>query len=83
LDSSGNPTQNFHVLKKYRQHMKDGDPVLLKVPQIVIARKLRGGSGFAENEDYLNPNIFTKQFYQPALEILGPWRTRPKSSTRP
>jgi len=72
LDSSGNPTQNFHVLKSYRQHMKKGDLVLLKAPQIVIARKLRRGPVFVENETYLNPEIFTKQFYQPAVEILGP-----------
>jgi uncharacterized protein YecE (DUF72 family) len=46
LEANENPTQNFHVLKKYRQHMKDGDLVLLKVPQIVIARKLRKGFEF-------------------------------------
>jgi uncharacterized protein YecE (DUF72 family) len=72
LESSGNPTPNFHVLKSYRQHMKEGDSVLLKAPQIVIARKLRRGSAFVENENYLNTNIFTKQFYKPAVEILGP-----------
>ncbi|HEX9909911.1 MAG TPA: hypothetical protein VGA86_03420, partial [Desulfatiglandales bacterium] len=72
LESNGGPTQNFHVLKTYRQHMKKGDLVLLKAPQIVIARKLRRGSVFVENESYLNPEIFTKQFYQPAIEILGP-----------
>ena len=72
LEPNGSPTQNYHVLKSYRQHMKDGDLVLLKVPQIVIARKLRRGPGFVENESYLNPDIFTKQFYEPAMDILGP-----------
>ena len=72
LEKDGNRTQNFHVLKSYRQHMKKEDLVLLKVPQIVIARKLRRGSGFVENENYLNPEIFTKQFYQPAIGVLGP-----------
>ena len=72
LEKDGKPTQNFHVLKNYRQHMKDGDFVLLKAPQIVIARKLRRGSAFVENENYLNADIFTKQFYKPAVEILGP-----------
>jgi hypothetical protein len=72
LEPKGSPSQNFHVLKSYRQHMKDEDSVLLKVPQIVIARKLRRGPGFIENENYLNPDIFTKQFYQPAVDILGP-----------
>ncbi len=71
LEKDGKPTQNFHVLKKYRQYMKEGDLVLLKAPQIIIARKLRRGSGFFENESYLNPDIFTKQFYEPAVEILG------------
>jgi hypothetical protein len=52
--------------------MKGGDFVLLKAPQMGIARKLRRGSGFVENENYLNPVIFTRQFYQPAVEILGP-----------
>ena len=72
LESKGNPSPNFHVLKSYRQHMKDGDLVLLKAPQIVIARKLRRGGAFVENENYLNAAIFTKQFYKPAVEILGP-----------
>jgi len=43
LESSGNPTQNFHVLKNYQQRMKNEDLVLLKAPQIIIARKLRRG----------------------------------------
>jgi hypothetical protein len=46
LEKNGKPTQNFHVLKSYRQHMKKGDLVLLKVSQIVIARKLRRDPGF-------------------------------------
>ena len=52
--------------------MKEGDLLLLKVPQVIIARKLRRGAGFVENETYLNAGIFTKQFYEPAIEILGP-----------
>jgi uncharacterized protein YecE (DUF72 family) len=72
VEKDRKPTQNFHALRSYRQHMKDGDRVLLKAPQIVIARKIRRGSSFVENENYLNPEIFTKQFYQPAIEILGP-----------
>ena len=72
LEKDGKPTQNFHVLKNYRQHMKEGDLVLLKVRQVIIARRLRRGGGFVENDAYLNPEIFTKRFYQPAIEILGP-----------
>jgi hypothetical protein len=58
LDSSGNPTQNFHVLKNYRQHMKEEDLLSLKVLQVIIARKLRRALGFVENEIYLAPEIF-------------------------
>ncbi len=72
LESNGNPSPNFQVLKSYRQEMKKGDLILLKAPQMIIARKLRKGGGFVENENYLNADIFTKQFYQPAVEILGP-----------
>src|SRR4030066_1250081 len=62
LESKGSPTSNYHVLKSYRQQMKKGDLLLLKAPQIVIARKLRKGSAFVVNENYLNADIFTKQF---------------------
>ena len=72
LEFKGSPSSNYHVLKSYRQQMKKGDLVLLKAPQVVIARKLRRGGAFIENEYYLNADIFTKQFYQPAVEILGP-----------
>jgi len=72
LESKGSPSPNFHVLKSHRQQMKKGDLLLLKAPQIVIARKLRRGGAFVENDSYLNADIFTKQFYQPAVEILGP-----------
>ncbi len=75
-EKDGKPSQNFHVLKGYRQHMKEGDLLLLKVPQVIIARKLRRGSGFVENEHHLNADIFTRQFYQPAIEILGPCLNR-------
>ena len=37
LEQDGKPTQNFHVLKNYRQHLKEGDLVLVKVPQVIIA----------------------------------------------
>jgi uncharacterized protein YecE (DUF72 family) len=71
LESKGGPTSNYHVLKSYRQQMKKGDLLLLKAPQMVIARKLHRGGAYVDNESYLNADIFTKQFYQPAVEILG------------
>jgi len=71
LEKDGSPTQNYHVLKKYRHHMKEGDLLILKVPQVIYARRLRQGGKWAENKAYLNAEIFTRQFYKPAQEILG------------
>jgi hypothetical protein len=39
---------------------------------VICAKKLRRGGKPIENKDYLNPKLFTKQFYKPATEILGP-----------
>ena len=71
LDDKGKPTQNYHVLKSYRDYMTEKDSVTLKVPQVITARRLRRGGAFVENETYLNPEMFTEQFYKPAIEILG------------
>ena len=73
LDKDEKPTQNFHVLRTYRQHLNKGDRLILKVPQIVFAKKLRKGTAYVENEQYLNPEVFTRQFYEPSLELLDPW----------
>jgi uncharacterized protein YecE (DUF72 family) len=71
LDSNGTPTQAFHVLKSYLEHMASGDSVILKVPQAVFAQKIRRGDGYAANETYLNAKVFTRQFYAPATDLLG------------
>lgn len=71
LDRDGNPTPNYHLLYRYRSHMNDTDSLLLKVPQLVTARKIRQGNAYVENGTYLSAEFFTKQFYKPAVEILG------------
>jgi uncharacterized protein YecE (DUF72 family) len=71
LDKSGKRTQNFRVLQKYREHLKEGDRLLLKVPQEIMAPKLRKGQGYQENPTYLNAEVFINQFYRPATELLG------------
>ena len=71
LDEDGKPTRTFHVLKRYRQYMKENDRVILKVPQAISAQKIYRGGKYVENKTYLNPEIFIKQFYEPAMEILG------------
>ena len=72
LDKSEKPTPNYFTLKEYRQYLKKDDQVILKVPQLIFARRIRQGGRFVENEAYLNPGIFTNQFYKPGVEILGP-----------
>jgi len=72
-DKNGNPTQGFHVLRSYRQHLRDEDKLILKVPQVIFARNLRRGNAYAKNEQYLNPQVFTSQFYEPTRELLDPW----------
>ena len=71
LDERGEPTRIFHVLKGYRDHMKEGDRVIIKVPQIISAQKFWRGGRYIENKAYLDPEIFNRQFYEPATRILG------------
>jgi uncharacterized protein YecE (DUF72 family) len=73
LDNSGKPTQNYFTLRQYRQYLKGEDQPILKVPQIICARRIRQEGKFVANKAYLNPEIFTNQFYKPAVEILGPF----------
>jgi len=72
LDTDGKPTPNYHVLRRYRQYMKKKDFIIVKVPQMITAQKLRCGSTYRKNETYLNADVFTRQFYEPAVDVLGP-----------
>ena len=71
LGKDGKSTQNYEVLKAYSRHLKPGDRLILKVPQITMAQKIRKGEQLLENEAYLNPRIFTEHFYEPAVKLLG------------
>jgi uncharacterized protein YecE (DUF72 family) len=71
LEKDGQPTQNYQVLQNYRRYLKDGDRIILKVPQMITAQKIRRAEQYLENEAYLNPRIFTEQFYEPAVKLLG------------
>jgi uncharacterized protein YecE (DUF72 family) len=71
-DQNGKPTQTFKVLRFYQQQLRAGDALLLKVPQVITAPKLRRGNQYQDNPAYLNPEIFIRQFYEPVLELLGP-----------
>lgn len=70
LDKEGGSTANFHVLKKYRDNMGPDDRVFLKVPQVVFARKIKRGKDFVPNDDYLDSELFVRQFYTPAKDIM-------------
>jgi uncharacterized protein YecE (DUF72 family) len=72
LDQHGKSTQAFQTLKAYKRHFGEGDALLLKVPQVATAPRLRRGGQYRDNPAYLDAKIFTRQFYQPALELLGP-----------
>jgi superfamily II RNA helicase len=71
LEKDGRPTQNYHVLREYRKYLVEEDQLVLKVPQVIFAQKLRRGGNYVVNEAYLNAAIFTNQFYKPAVELLG------------
>jgi len=71
LDGDLQPTQNYHVLQTYRKYLRENDRIILKVPQVIFAQKLWRGGALIENNDYLNAEIFTHQFYEPAVDILG------------
>ena len=71
-DQNGKLTRTFQVLKAYQQHLRDVDDLLLKIPQVVTARKLRRSGQYQDNRDYLNAEVFIRQFYEPAVEFLGP-----------
>lgn len=71
VDREGNPTQNLHVLRTYYKHISENDRVILKVPQIIFAKKLRRGKTYVENTDYLNAELYIKGFYEPATSLLG------------
>lgn len=72
-DNRGEPTRVFHLLGTYAQHLGESDRLVLKAPQPIFARHLYRQGAYVENSDYLNPEVFRRQFYEPALELLAPW----------
>jgi uncharacterized protein YecE (DUF72 family) len=72
LEEDGRASSNYHVLRKYREHMDEGDSLILKVPQAIFAQRLLRRGAFIANDAYLNPDMFRRRFYEPAQELLGP-----------
>jgi len=71
LGTDGKPTPTWALLSTYGRYIPDGDRVLLKVPQAVSAAHRMKGGRFVPNETYLDAEIFTRQFYVPACDLLG------------
>jgi uncharacterized protein YecE (DUF72 family) len=70
LDEHLHPTPTFHLVRTYAGHLKPGDRLFLKAPQAVVTPRLRQGSGFVANPDYLDVDYFTHRFYAPAAKLL-------------
>jgi len=75
LDKGLKPSPSYHTLQAYVKHLNKDDSVILKVPQLVFAQRLWRGGQFMNNPDYLNPAIFNRQFYEPAIDLLGDFIT--------
>jgi hypothetical protein len=71
LLENGSPTRCHHTLRQYAMHLGAEDRVFIKAPQMFFAQKLRRANGYAPNENYLAAEPFIRQFYTPALELLG------------
>jgi len=72
LDENLQQTRIHQALRACRKYLGADDRLHLKVPQIVIAQKLHRNGKYVENPEYLNPEVFTRRFCRPAVEILGP-----------
>lgn len=73
-DADGEPTPNLFVLQQYAEHAPPEAVFFLKVPQTYFARTLRRETGgkpsYSSNPEFLNAEGYTRQFYEPALEVL-------------
>jgi uncharacterized protein YecE (DUF72 family) len=71
LDKDLQPNQSYRVLETYQKYLGPSDRVILKVPQMLFAKKLWRGGKFVDNPEYLDSETFTARFYEPALNLLG------------
>jgi uncharacterized protein YecE (DUF72 family) len=70
LLENGKPTNNYTLLQRYRQCMKPDDRLVLKVPRMISAQKIHSGRDYVDCVTYLNAEMFTRDFAEPAVEIL-------------
>lgn len=72
LIENGVATPCAETLRQYSLRMLPEDRVFLKAPQMFFAQKLRRGKEYVHNANYLAADAFLRQFYEPALGLLGP-----------
>lgn len=70
LDSLGRRTSIYKTLKNYKEYLKSSDKLILKVPQVICARKILKKNNFTLNDNYLNTQLFMNSFFEPCLELL-------------
>jgi uncharacterized protein YecE (DUF72 family) len=70
LDAELHPTETFHLLRAYAAHLKEGDRLILKAPQVVVAPRILREGRFGANPDYLDADLFTRRFHAPAVRLL-------------
>ena len=75
VEETGKPSPGLFTLEHYSDASPAGARFLLKAPQQVVARRLRrkvdGRWTYIENPDYLDPELFTRRFLEPARSKLG------------
>ncbi len=71
LIENGVPTPCSKTLQQYSMQMGQEDKLFLKVPRMFFSQKLRRGKEYVPNENYLASEPFTRQFYEPAVRLLG------------
>lgn len=71
VEPDGKAGTNWFALKNYADNAPGHARFYLKAPQQVFARILRDGSGYRDNPDYLNADMFVKGFAEPARSLLG------------
>ncbi len=70
VDQDSKPTQTYHALRTYKKHLPEDGRLILKVPQVIFAQRLWRGGKYVKNPDYLDSEIFVRQFYGPATDLL-------------
>lgn len=75
LDSKGEPGRNYQPLVEYSKYIPNDAHVVMKVPEAITAtarwQTVNGKRAIVPNTQYLDPECFVAQFYEPAIDVLG------------